>query len=160
MQLKLPWIVLNRVLVRLSLCVNKSDLDFDGSMSGSELQGVGEEIKEDLKVPVVIASYGHEIPDVLLVVGIVHVYSLLLCRELEGVQGLLYDFVKVKIGRVQVEGLVFYLRQVEQVVDEVEKHGRAEERVFQKRFTLLLILLGEYKPLELLERIVITKTGH
>jgi len=90
----------------------------------------------------------------------VHVYSLLLCRELEGVQGLLYDFVKVKIGRVQVEGLVFYLRQVEQVVDEVDKHGRAEERVFQKRFTLLLILLGEYKPLELLERIVITKTGH
>jgi len=68
--------------------------------------------------------------------------------------------VKVEIGRVQVEGLVFYLSQVEQVVDKVEKHGRAEERVLQKRFTLLLILLGEDKTFELLERIVITKTGH
>jgi hypothetical protein len=68
--------------------------------------------------------------------------------------------VKVEIGGVQVESLVFYLGQVKQVVNEVEKHGRAEERVFQKRFTLLLIFLGENKTLELLERIVIIKTGH
>ena len=77
----LPWIFLNRVLVRLSLCVNQSDLDLDCPMRGSELQGVGEEIKEDLKVPVVIASHGHEIPDVLLVVNVVHVYRFLLGRE-------------------------------------------------------------------------------
>ena len=129
-------------------------------MGGRELQGIGEEIKEDLKVPVVIPSNGHEIPDVLLIVSIVHVYRFLLGRELQGVQGLLDDLVEVEIGGVQVEGLVFYLRQVQQVVDEVEKHGRAEQRVLQKRFTLLLILLGEHKALELLERILITKTGH
>jgi hypothetical protein len=57
--------------------------------------------------------------------------------------------VEVEISSVQVEGLVFYLRQVEQVVDEVEKHGRAEQRVLQKRFTLLLILLGKDKTFEL-----------
>jgi hypothetical protein len=81
-------------------------------MSGCELQGVGEEIKEDLKVPVVIPSYCHEIPDVLLVVNIVHVYRFLLGREFKGVQSLLDDFVKVEIGGVQVESLVFYLGQV------------------------------------------------
>ena len=101
-------------------------------MCGSELQGIGEEIKEDLKVPVVIASYGHEIPDMLLIVSIVHIYRLLLGREFQGFQGLLDDLVEVEIGGVQVEGLVFYLRQVQQVVDEVEKHGRAEQRVLQK----------------------------
>ena len=74
----LPWIFLNRVLVRLSLGVNEPDLDLDCPMSRSELQGVGEEIKEDLKVPVVIASHRHEIPDVLLVINIVHVYCFLL----------------------------------------------------------------------------------
>jgi hypothetical protein len=62
-------------------------------MCGSELQGIGEEIKEDLKVPVVIASYGHEIPDMLLIVSIVHIYRLLLGREFQGVQGLLDDLM-------------------------------------------------------------------
>jgi hypothetical protein len=108
----LPWIFLNRVLVRLSLGVNQSDLDFDCPMSGSELQGIGEEIKEDLKVPVVIARHGHEITDVLLVVNVVHVYRFLLGREFKGVQSLLDHFVKVEIGGVQVESLVFYLGKV------------------------------------------------
>ena len=62
-------------------------------MCGSELQGIGEEIKEDLKVPVVIPSYSHEIPDVLLIVSIVHIYRLLLGREFQGVQGLLDDLM-------------------------------------------------------------------
>ena len=38
---------------------------------------------------------------------------------------------KVEIGPIQLEGGRFYLCQVEQIVNQVQDHGRAKDRVLQ-----------------------------
>lgn len=67
--------------------------------------------------------------------------ALLLCLELQGIDRLLDHFMQIELGCIELELRVFYLRKVQQVVDQVEKHGRAEKRIFKPLLTLNSLLI-------------------
>lgn len=63
--------------------------------------------------------------------------------------------MQVEVCRVKIESLVFNFSKIQKVIDQIEKHGWAEEWVLQQRLALLLIFLGNDEAFQLVERVIV-----
>ena len=102
------------------LLIKKAHLDQHFPILVGEFQRVRDEVQEDLQVAVVVSRNLQEVTSRLLVEFVLQRDTLLLTLELKCVDGLLDDFVQVEEGRVEVKLRVFYLCEVQQIVDEVQ----------------------------------------
>ena len=113
-------------IIRFGLILNQLQHNFNISSIRSKFEGIRQEVKENLQIPVIITSQAHKEANLIIIILILHLDVLLRREVTQGIDCFLNNFMQVEVCGIEVKLTLLDFGKIKQVIDKIKQHRWTE----------------------------------